>query len=94
MSTQVDAPRRRVLRYRPRKFNPLTRARFVKARRERWLRRVVGTPTDTQIELAHSAAVLEWAALQAEHDGSLVSMRDARNIGACCCGLLPTSRRV
>jgi hypothetical protein len=81
--TQVDAQRlgttrRKNTRYTPRQFNALTRGRFIKARRLRHLARVQGQPTDAQIEMAHSAAVLEWGALVGENEGTLGSLREAR----------------
>jgi hypothetical protein len=64
--------------YIPRQFNALTRGRFLKARRKQHLARVPGRPSDAQIEMARSMAVLEWGALQAENEGTIPAMREAR----------------
>jgi hypothetical protein len=48
-----------------RKFNLLTRYRFLKACRKMYLDRVLGEPTDKQIRLARTAAMLTYAHLQA-----------------------------
>jgi hypothetical protein len=61
-----------------RQFNPLTRRRFVKARREHELGRVQGEPTEEQQDMAESIATLEWGARFAEHEGTLRALREAR----------------
>src|SRR6516165_707078 len=64
--------------YVPRRFNAESRYRFLKTRREDHLARVPGEATTAQQQMARSMAVLEWGALQCEHDGSVVSLREAR----------------
>ena len=64
--------------YRPRQFNRLTRGRFLRARERHHLSRVTGSPTVAQREMAASMAVLEWSSLQAEREGTLQSLREAR----------------
>jgi hypothetical protein len=76
--TDLQRRRREPQPYIPRQFNALTRGRFLKACRLHHLARVDGQPTEMQVELAHSAAVLQWAAMQAERDGSLQALREAR----------------
>ena len=77
--TQSDLQRHSLTRgYRPRQFNELTRGRFVKSRCARHLARVEGYPTNAQYEMAMTMAVLEWGALQAEHEGSMRALREAR----------------
>jgi hypothetical protein len=66
-------------RYLPRHFNRVTRERFIRDRRRRYLARIVlGPPTDEQAVLAHSLACEEYAALAAEADGDLRALREAR----------------
>src|SRR5689334_12829171 len=62
----------------PRQFNALARSRLLKARREEYLAKVRGVPTEAQIAMVESLARLEWAALAAEHDRTLAALREAR----------------
>ena len=85
MKTQADAQRRGSVsselagRYIPRQFNPVTRERFLRDRRRRYLARVLtAAPTDAQAATIQSLASLEWGALAAEHEGSVQGMREAR----------------
>jgi hypothetical protein len=64
--------------YSPRQFNALARRRFLKARRLHHLARVQGEPTEAQTAMASSMATCEWAALHGEHEGTLRSLREAR----------------
>lgn len=68
--------------YIPRVFNALTQERFVRARREKHLRRINGEPQDAQIQVAIRLATLEWGALMAERSGSLAA--PATRAGASC----------
>jgi hypothetical protein len=74
LSTQT----RETGRYLPRRFNPVTRERFLRDRRRRILRRIAGRPSDEQSALAQTVARLEWAALAAEAEGGLHALREAR----------------
>lgn len=65
-------------RYLPRQFNSVTRERFLRSRRRRYLDRISITPTDAQTATIHSLATLEWGALSAEHENTLQSLREAR----------------
>jgi hypothetical protein len=77
--THADLQRRDATdRYLPRRYNALTQGRFLRARRKGYLARVSGPPTVNQIEMARSMAVLEWGSLVAENEGSLQSLREAR----------------
>jgi hypothetical protein len=82
--TQVDAEhrktsfRRETGGYVPRQFNPVTRERFLRDRRQKHLSRCSGKPTDAQIAMVQSLAILEWGALSAERQDTLISMREAR----------------
>jgi hypothetical protein len=85
VSTHTNEPRRNSTtrselgRYVPRRFNPLTRERFLRDRRRRYLARVpANAPTDAQASLIQTLATLEWAALSAEHEGGLQALREAR----------------
>src|SRR5690242_20572718 len=64
--------------YVPRQFNPVTRERFLRDRRQKHLSRTIGAPTEAQIAMVQSLATLEWAALAAEREGTLMALRDAR----------------
>jgi hypothetical protein len=71
--------RRETGRYLPRQFNRVTRERFIRDRRRRCLARIIpGPPTDEQAVLAHSIACEEYAALEAEAEGGLKALREAR----------------
>jgi hypothetical protein len=82
--TQVAAQRRRTsLRaetgcYTPRQFNPVTRERFLRDRRQRHLSRIPGQPSASQIAMALTLASLEYSALAAERENTLQSLREAR----------------
>jgi hypothetical protein len=82
--TQVDAERRKTSfrretgGYVPRQFNAVTRERFLRDRRQKHLSRVTAPPTDAQVAQVQSLASLEWAALAAERENSLQSLREAR----------------
>ena len=66
-------------RYVPRHFNELTRQRFLRDRRRRYLSRIPDDkPTDSQAALIQSLASLEWAALASEHEGGVQGLREAR----------------
>jgi hypothetical protein len=84
MSQQAPAWRRVTVsretggRYLPRNFNQTTRYRFIRDRRRRYLARVPGPPTDEQAVLAYSLACEEYAALEAEAEGGLRALREAR----------------
>jgi len=62
----------------PRQFNPVTRERFLRDRRQKYLSRISSQPTDAQIAMVQSMARLEWAALCAEQEDSLHSLREGR----------------
>jgi hypothetical protein len=79
MTTHVDVQRRiPTSGYIPKRFNTLTRGRFLKARRERELRRIEGEPTAAQVEMARSMALLEWGMHLATHLGTQESLREGR----------------
>jgi hypothetical protein len=65
-------------RYLPRRFNRVTRERFLRARRRAYLARISSTPSDAQSAMIQSLGSLEWAALAAEAEGGLVGFREAR----------------
>jgi hypothetical protein len=64
--------------YVPRQFNPVTRERFLRDRRQKYLSRVSDPATDAQIAMVQSLARLEWAALSAEQENTLHSLREGR----------------
>jgi hypothetical protein len=64
--------------YQPRQFNALTRRRFLKARQLHYLGRIQDEPTEAQIAMARSLPLFEWGALAGEHEGTLASLREAR----------------
>jgi multidrug efflux pump subunit AcrA (membrane-fusion protein) len=82
--TQVAAERRKTSfrretgAYLPRSFSLVSRERFHRDRRQRHLRRVSGSPTEAQISMAQTLASMEWAALSAERQNTLQSLREAR----------------
>lgn len=84
MRTRQDAQRRGSMtaelgRYVPRQFNPITRERFLRDRRRRYLSQVPsGAPTDAQATMIQSLASLEWSALLSEADGSVQALAAAR----------------
>jgi len=63
----------------PRQFNAVSRRRFIKAYVEHHLARVSGQPTVEQVEWVQSMAILEWTRRLAVHEGSLGSLREARD---------------
>jgi hypothetical protein len=64
--------------YKPRRFHPGTRDRFLRSRRRAYLSRISGQPTSAQAAIVASVAQLEWNALAAEHENTLQSLREAR----------------
>jgi hypothetical protein len=62
----------------PRRFNALTKSRFLPGRERLYRARIEGEPTDRQTALIQTLARLEWAALKAEAEGTLVGYREAR----------------
>ena len=85
MTTQPHAARRiATLRremgcYTPRRFNALTRERFLRDRRRKWLARLpAGSLTDAQAAMIQTLAALEWSALAAEDEGGLQGFRESR----------------
>ena len=64
--------------YAPRQFNLLTQRRYLKARRLYYLGRIQGEPTEAQIVMTRSLAAFEWAALAAERENTLRSLREGR----------------
>ena len=64
--------------YVPRQFNDKSRERFLRERRQTYLKRIDGTPSDAQLAMIQSMARLEWFALAAEQGEDLVSMRESR----------------
>jgi hypothetical protein len=50
----------------------------LKARRLHYLGRVQGEPTEAQHAMARSMAMFEWGALHGEYEGTLASLREAR----------------
>jgi hypothetical protein len=64
--------------YLPRQFNGLTQRRYLKARRLYYLGRIHGEPTEAQVAMARSMAAFEWAALAAERQNTLQSLREGR----------------
>jgi len=70
--------RRETGKYVPKKFTPARQYRFLLDRRRSYLARISGPPSDDQIAMAQSLSMLEWAALQAERENTLQSLREAR----------------
>jgi hypothetical protein len=75
---QHSSYRKETGQYVPRKFNRVSRERFLRERRQSYLARIAGPPTDTQRAQVASLAQLEWSALQCEAENSLQSMRESR----------------
>jgi hypothetical protein len=79
---QIEAESRQIAWEQIRAANAKRKAstcgRFLKAERERHLARVHGEPTNAQVEMARSMAVLEYGAFQAESENTLRSLREAR----------------
>jgi hypothetical protein len=65
-------------RYLPRRFNRVTRERFLRARRRAYLARISGAPSDAQSAMIQSLGTLEWSALAAEAEAGLVGFREGR----------------
>jgi hypothetical protein len=67
-------------RYVPKKFTDLSRQRFLRDRRRRYLSRIPdGKPSDSQAALIQSLASLEFAALEAESRFTdMIAGREAR----------------
>jgi hypothetical protein len=78
--TQVAASRRNSTlgRYTPRRFNPVTRERFIRDRRFRYLAQLPDPPSDREASRIEAMVRLEWSACKAEADGSLTALREAR----------------
>jgi hypothetical protein len=70
--------RRETGRYVPRYFNPTTRLRFLRDRRQGYLDRISGPPSDHQRAMIAALGQLEWNALQLEAENSLIALREAR----------------
>jgi hypothetical protein len=64
--------------YVPRQFTRTTKMRFLRDRRQRYLSRISGQPSDGQVAMALTLASLEYAALSAERENTLQSLREAR----------------
>lgn len=78
LATARRTQRRDTGRYLPRRFNPVTRGRFLRDRRRRYLARLAGSPTERQVAQIDAMTRLEWQALSAEAIGSLQADREAR----------------
>ena len=74
----ISTQRRELRWYAPRRFNAVTRERFLRDRRRRYLARLTSSPSDAQAAVILSLARLEWAALAAEAEGGLAALREAR----------------
>jgi hypothetical protein len=82
MSQDAAARQRTSLRfeadtYTPRRFNPSTRERFLRSRRQSHLGRIAGTPSASQVQMALTMSSLEYSALSAERENTLQSLREA-----------------
>lgn len=56
----------------------VSRERFFRDRKRRYMARIIGEPTDQQLALVQSMTRLEWAACVAESAGGLAGLRDSR----------------
>ena len=65
-------------RYVPRRYNSATRMRFLRDRRQGYLDRISGPPSDHQRTMIQALAQLEWSALQFEDENTLVALRESR----------------
>jgi hypothetical protein len=80
-ATRRPSTQRRALGvYTPRQFTPRCRERFLRDRRQRYLSRIDGKPTDQQSALIMSMARLEWSALEAEAEGGMTAFREGREL--------------
>ena len=84
MMTQNGAERQKTSyrletgRYVPRRYNLGTRLRFLRDRRQGYLDRISGPPSDHQRTMIQALAQLEWSALQFEGENTLVALRESR----------------
>jgi hypothetical protein len=65
-------------RYVPRRYNAATRERFLRDRRQGYLDRILGPPSDHQRAMIQALAQLELSALQLEAENSLIALRESR----------------
>jgi hypothetical protein len=61
----------------PRVFSKPAWYRFSRDRRRRYVARIVGVPTDAQAALIQTLIRVEWSALKAEAEGTLLADRHA-----------------
>jgi hypothetical protein len=77
-SSRPTSRRNPLGRYSPKTFGTTSRWRFRRDRRTSYLARIAGELSDYQAATIESLISLEWAALQAEAEGDLQDMREAR----------------
>jgi hypothetical protein len=77
-SSRIITQGRSLGRSTPRVFTQTAWWRFAADRRRRYVSRIPGKPNDAQAALVQSLIRLEWSALRAESEGTLMGDREGR----------------